>query len=153
MNRLFIIRKKYVYLTVVFAALLVLAYLFATRGEPEQLTMTASGGLAPKDQVIHMVTGEFKATLPNGQKLEAYRWDPGTIVVNKGQKTTLSIYGVNGEDHPFMIEGMDISGEAKQGQETLVTFTPQQEGIFRLICLNHPDKTNKGPMIAYIVVQ
>lgn len=105
-----------------------------------------------KIRTIQMVTGEFEAKLPDGKKIEAYRWDPGTIFLNKGEKVNLSIYGVNGAEHPFSIEGTTIKGTVKQGKETIVPLQFKEEGVYRLICHMHPDIANNGPMIAYIVV-
>lgn len=105
-----------------------------------------------KVREIHMVTGEFKSKTDDGKEIEAYRWDPGTIFVEKGEKVKLKIWGVNGAEHPFMIEGTDIKGTVKKGQETVVDLQLKEEGVYRLICLTHPDKESNGPMIAYIVV-
>ncbi|MCA1030279.1 cupredoxin domain-containing protein [Bacillus timonensis] len=102
--------------------------------------------------VINMVTGEFSSKTAEGKKIEAYRWDPGTIFVPEGKEVTLRIYGVNGEEHPFYIEGTKIKGTVKKGKETIITHTFEKEGMYRLICLAHPDIANNGPMIAYIVV-
>jgi plastocyanin len=102
--------------------------------------------------VINMVTGEFKTKTKDGKEIEAYRWDPGTIHVPEGKEVTFSIYGVNGEEHPFIIEGTDIKGTVKKGKETLFTTRFDKEGIYRLICIKHPDIKHNGPMIAYIVV-
>ena len=104
------------------------------------------------ERVIHMVTGEFSATLKDGRKIEAYRWDPGTVFVNKGEQVKLVIYGVNGAQHPFYIEGLNVEGVVTKGEETVVTFRAAREGIYRLICTAHPDAAHEGPMIAYIVV-
>jgi plastocyanin len=102
--------------------------------------------------VINMVTGEFKSKTKEGKEIEAYRWDPGTIHVPEGEKVTFSIYGVNGQEHPFIIEGTKIKGVVKQGKETIFTARFDKEGVYRLICLTHPDIEHNGPMIAYIVV-
>lgn len=104
------------------------------------------------ERVFHMVTGEFSATMPDGQEVEAYRWDPGTIFVNKGENVQLRILGVNGASHPFIIEGLGIEGIVKKGEETIVNFHASKEGIYRIICTTHPDAANNGPMIGYIVV-
>lgn len=101
---------------------------------------------------IHMVTGEFKAKLPNGKEIESYRWDPGTIFVHEGEKVNLVISGVNGAEHPFSIEGTDIKGIVKKGEDTIVPLQFKKEGIYRLICHTHYGKEQNGPMIAYIVV-
>lgn len=111
-----------------------------------------TGGLPDGERVIHMVTGEFKSTTAEGQTLESYRWDPGTIFIEKGERIKLVLYGVNGESHPFYIEGTDIRGEVKKGKETVVHFQSEKEGTYRLICLTHPDKDHNGPMIGYLVV-
>jgi plastocyanin len=104
------------------------------------------------ERVIHMVTGEYETTTKEGKHIEAYRWDPGTVFVNKGENVKLKILGVNGDNHPFIIEGMDIQGVVKKGEETVVNFHASKEGIYRLICFTHPDAVNHGPMIGYIVV-
>lgn len=112
-------------------------------------------GQAQKGEVreIHMVTGEFKSTTEDGREIEAYRWDPGTIFVEKGEKVNLIIYGVNGKEHPFFIEGTNIEGVVRKGQETIVPLQFKKEGVYRLICPMHADKDKDGPMIAYIVVK
>ncbi len=103
-------------------------------------------------QVFQLVTGEFKSKTPSGKEIEAYRWDPGTIVVEKGKEVELRIYGVNGTEHPFYIEGTDVKGIVKKGKESVVNVTFPKEGTYRLICEMHETIENNGPMIAYIVV-
>ena len=101
---------------------------------------------------IHMLAVEFKGKMKNGKELEAYRWDPGTIVINKGEKVTLFIHGINGEEHPFYIEGTNVKGTVKKGEETVVPLQFNKEGTYRLICEVHADRTHNGPMIADIIV-
>lgn len=101
---------------------------------------------------IHMVTGEFKSKLPNGKEMEAYRWDPGTIVLSKGEKVNLVISGINGAEHPFSIEGTNIKGIVKKGEDTIVPLQFDREGYYRLICHTHSSREDNGPMIAYIIV-
>ena len=103
-------------------------------------------------QVIQLVTGEFKSQTADGKEIEAYRWDPGTIVVEKGKEVEIRIFGVNGMEHPFYIEGTDVTGTVKKGKETVVNVTFSKEGTYRLICETHETIQNHGPMIAYIVV-
>jgi len=143
---LFISRKRLILIFVV-TALLVLGAVSLRWG-----AIQAVSGTAEQTRMIHLVTGEFKTTLPDGTELEAYRWDPGTIYVNKGERIELHILGINGDSHPFFIEGLNVRGEVKKGRETTVTFTADKEGIYRIICLSHPDRNHNGPMIGYIVV-
>lgn len=100
---------------------------------------------------IHMVTGEFKAKMKDGTEMESYRWDPGTIFLNKGENVNLYINGINGEEHPFYIEGTNINGNVKKGEEVVVPLRFNQAGTYRLICKTHDEKS-PHPMIAYIVV-
>ncbi|MGM7724619.1 cupredoxin domain-containing protein [uncultured Metabacillus sp.] len=102
--------------------------------------------------VINMVTGEFTSTTADGKKIEAYRFDPGTIVIPKDKDVTLSIFGVNGEEHPFYIEGTDIKGTVKKGEETIVPLHFKKEGTYRLVCDTHSHAGHGVPMIATIVV-
>jgi plastocyanin len=101
---------------------------------------------------IHMVTGEFKTKMKDGKEIEAYRWDPGTILIEKGEKVRLIISGINGEEHPFYIEGTAMKGKVKKGEDTIVPLQFNKEGTYRLVCEIHPDRDHNGPMIAYIVV-
>ena len=70
-------------------------------------------------------------------EVETYRWDPGTIVVNQGDVVTLEILGINGKEHPFTIEGYNVSDVVKRGQITRVTFTADKAGIFKITCGVH----------------
>jgi plastocyanin len=148
MSRVFIINKKQLMLLVSVVIVIILSISFLKT----EKALPANVGMTSEERTIHMVTGEFKTTTKEGKEIEAYRWDPGTVFVEKGEQIKLSIYGVNGESHPFIIEGLNIKGEVKKGEETIITFDADKEGIYRIICLTHPDKENEGPMIGYIVV-
>jgi plastocyanin len=101
---------------------------------------------------IHMVTVEYNSTTKDGKKIEVYRWDPGTINIDAGEKVNLFISGINGEEHPFYIEGTDIKGTVKKGEETMIPLQIDKEGTYRLICEVHGDRDHNGPMIADIIV-
>lgn len=101
---------------------------------------------------IHMVTGEFKTTTSDGEEMEVYRWDPGTIFVSKGENVNLKILGVNGSEHPFYIEGTNIKGTVKKGEETVIPLNFSKKGTYKLVCDVHSHHSNHGTMIAYIVV-
>ncbi|MDQ0247444.1 heme/copper-type cytochrome/quinol oxidase subunit 2 [Bacillus fengqiuensis] len=141
------IQKKWFVLIAVCIGLSAGAWYMAKPSAVQTVTPTAAN-----EFVINMVTGEFKSTTEDGKEIEAYRWDPGTIYVPKDQPIKLSIYGVNGKEHPFHIEGTDIKGIVKKGSETVLDLRFSKEGIYRLICDIHSDIEHNGPMIAYIVV-
>lgn len=146
-NNVWMLRRKHLLLAVGIIILIAAAILYGGRDQ-----LTAVTGKPLKERTIHMVTGEFKTKLPDGKEIEAYRWDPGTVFVEKGESIKLIIYGVNGEGHPFIIEGTNIKGEVTKGKETIVPFKAEKEGVYRIICLTHPDAAHNGPMIGYIVV-
>lgn len=81
---------------------------------------------------------ELKA--PNAEsrwEVSTYRWDPNQIIVNQGDEVTLEILGVNGDEHPTVIEGYDISFTVKRGQLSTVTFTADKAGVFEFRCGTH----------------
>ncbi|MGD6779504.1 cupredoxin domain-containing protein [Sutcliffiella horikoshii] len=104
--------------------------------------------------VFNMITSEFKTKLDDGTEIEAYRFDPGTITVPKGKEITLSIFGVNGSEHPYSIEGTDINGVIKKGEETLINVSFDKAGVYKLICSTHSHHNghHSPPMVAYIYV-
>ena len=148
MSRVYVINKKQLRLVGLGVLILIVLYSFWTWGGPAD-TVTSSS-IQPR--VIQMITGEFKSTMANGKEIEVYRWDPGTIIVNKGELVELRILGVNGDNHHFEIEGLNIHGEVKKGQETVVTFRIEKEGTYRIICSTHADLAHEGPMVGSIVV-
>lgn len=145
--RFIIIKRKWLF--VVLAGLLVGSLYYFNQ---EALPTFQNSQESQNDIVINMVTGEFTSTTSDGKKIEAYRWDPGTIVIPKGEDVSLSIYGVNGKEHPFYIEGTDIKGVVKKGEETVIPLHFNEEGTYRLICDIHTHNGHGVPMIAYIVV-
>lgn len=147
MSKVFIIGKRHLRLAGAVALIAIMTYSFFVwnRAEP-------TIGTADNPRVYHMITAEHATTLPSGKEFEVYRWDPGLIVVGKGETVELRILGVNGDRHPFVIEGLDVRGEVVKGKETVVTFKASKEGIYRIICPTHHDPAHGGPMIGYIVV-
>ncbi|TCZ73416.1 hypothetical protein E0485_21145 [Paenibacillus albiflavus] len=147
MIKSFVIKRSHIVLMVCIAvALLAVVLLVRTPSPTPAITVPI------QERTIDLVTVEYKATTKDGKVIEAYRWDPGTIIVHKDEPITLRIHGINGVLHSFYIEGTDIKGEVKQGKETVIQFTPTKEGTYRLICQTHSDPNHNGPMIAYINV-
>jgi plastocyanin len=113
---------------------------------------------------IQMLAVEFKGTFgkeesqPEGTQVNAYRWDPGTIVARKGDALKFVIYGINGgKGHPSYIVGPDgqavtlqvepatkavsvgnIAGfDVRRGETTTVTFTVDKAGVYKILCTLH----------------
>jgi plastocyanin len=70
-------------------------------------------------------------------EVSTYRWEPSQIIVNEGDEVTLEILGVNGAEHPTVIDGYDISFTVKRGELTTVTFTADKPGVFAFRCGVH----------------
>jgi heme/copper-type cytochrome/quinol oxidase subunit 2 len=145
-----IIKKRTIILFLVFLLTVAATSIWFISRDPDIPAINNNVNEKPRE--IHLVTGEFKTKTADGKEIEAYRWDPGTIFLEKDELVHLIIYGVNGAEHPFMIEGTDIKGTVKKGVETIVPLKFSKEGTYRLICLTHPTKNQNGPMIAYINV-
>jgi heme/copper-type cytochrome/quinol oxidase subunit 2 len=144
----FIVIKRKWFFVVVAAILVGSLYYFTNDALPTFQNSEEQGS----ELVVNMVTGEFTSKTADGKKIEAYRWDPGTIAIPKDKNVTLSIFGVNGEEHPFYIEGTDIKGTVKKGEETIIPLHFKEKGTYRLICDTHTHDGHGVPMIAYIVV-
>jgi heme/copper-type cytochrome/quinol oxidase subunit 2 len=142
------IKKKWLFYALAFIVFIISCWYYLS----SQSTSTASMEKSNANLEIHMVTGEFSSKTEDGKVIEAYRWDPGTIYVPQDENVTLVIHGVNGSEHPFHIEGTDIKGVVKKGQETVIPIKFKEEGIYRLICDTHGHHGQDIPMIAYIVV-
>lgn len=144
----YVIKRQILFVVIILFIVAITTAIWIVDRSNTQMAATA-GGTARE---IHLVTGEFKTVTDSGKELEAYRWDPGVILLNKGEKVNLKILGINGKEHPFFIEGTDIKGIVKKGEETIIPLEFHKEGTYRLICSTHVDKNSNGPMIAYIVV-
>ncbi|SFT02359.1 cupredoxin domain-containing protein [Paenibacillus sp. BC26] len=148
MSNIFVVSRKQLWLF----TLLVLIIILAAASLRWNHVRTANA-LQQESRVYQLVTGEFKTKTDDGKELEVYRFDPGTLVVNKGEHVELRITGINGKSHPFVIQELGIKGEVNKGKTTVVRFTADQRGTYPIVCLTHTSLTSGGPMIGYIVVQ
>ncbi|MCA0755728.1 cupredoxin domain-containing protein [Paenibacillus sp. N4] len=147
MSKVLVVSKRQIQWFIVITALIILTGVYLSWDRSQQVSGTAS-----EARVIHLLTGEFKTQTEDGQEIEVYTWHPGTVNVNKGELTELHISGVNGNSHPFVVEGLGLRGEAHKGKTTIVRFTAEKEGIYPIMCLTHTDMRHGGPMVGYIVV-
>lgn len=148
MSKIIVVHRKH--MVAVMAAMVTIAF-FVWLLTPEADT-PASSAKANEVRTIHLVTTEFKTTTEDGKELESYRWDPGTIVVREGETVELVMFGINGDRHPFVIEGTRLTGEVRKGKETVIRFKANRKGTYRILCSSHHDKEENGPMIGYIEV-
>ncbi|CAM4330231.1 heme/copper-type cytochrome/quinol oxidase subunit 2 [Paenibacillus endophyticus] len=147
MAKVFIVSKRQIQLFIVVAVLIILTGVYLSWDRSREVNAQPS-----EPRIFQLVTGEYSTTTADGKELEVYRWDPGSIVVNKGEPVELHITGVNGNSHPFVVEGLGIRGEVSKGKTTIVRFTAEKAGTYPIICLTHTDMRHGGPMVGYITV-
>lgn len=150
MSRIVVLSRKKIQFYTILAVAVIVAGAYIGWQQTNPATAPAAAG--QNARVIELVTGEFNATSDSGKKLEAYVFYPGTIIVEKGEPVELRITGINGQSHPFVIEGLNIADEVRKGKTTVVRFTPQEEGVYRIVCTTHTDLKSGGPMVGYLVV-
>ena len=124
--------------------------------ETQTYLTTSHVSTMSEGQEFWIVTNEIKTTIKEGgteREIEAYRWDPGFLVVDKDKPVTLHFYGVKGKAHPFEIVGLGVRGNVEKGKVTTLTFTPKQAGTYKIVCLVHPTVDKNGPMIGYLRVE
>jgi plastocyanin len=82
-----------------------------------------------------------------------YTYDPGFLVVNKGDTVVLTIHNLKGDHHIVDLPAFGIN-EVKiiRGEERKFTFKADKTGLFKIDCKNHVSAEKEGPMIAYLVV-
>ncbi len=132
--------------------ILILAFFIWQMSGDEGMPVFSVKKSSQQTKEFYIITTEYKTTLENGKEMEVYRWNPGNIIVNKGDRVTLRIIGVHGKAHPFIIKGLNVNGEVTKGGETTVRFVAEEAGVYPMICLVHNTIENHGPMIAYIHV-
>jgi hypothetical protein len=84
--------------------------------------------------------GGYVLKEPNDEgrwEVSTYRWAPGTIVVNEGDIVTLEVIGINGKDHPLIIEEFGVDELVTRGHITTVTFTADKAGFYKIVCSAH----------------
>jgi heme/copper-type cytochrome/quinol oxidase subunit 2 len=114
------------------AALAVGAFAFAT-------AVGRVSAPTPTDRTIVMTAVEYKGTSgstenPPNTTYKAYRWEPSYLMVNKGDRVTLKIFGVNGATHTGSITGYGVTFTVTRGQWTTVEFTASKAGVFEIVC-------------------
>jgi plastocyanin len=70
-------------------------------------------------------------------EVSTYRYTPGSFVVHEGDSVTLEIVGINGREHPSVVEGLNVSFNVKRGQLTEVSFRAERAGIYQIVCQVH----------------
>ncbi len=96
--------------------------------------------------------GTVDPARPQRWGVAAYFWMPGSMIAYQGDKVSLTIIILNGDNHETWIE--DPSGnpavqetDMNRGREYKLSFTATKAGTYKLICNEHGES-----MTAYIQV-
>lgn len=123
------------------------------------------GFVLADEKEFHIVTGEWSWKAKPGEapvvdrsrgevkKIERYVFNPGFIVVNKGDFVVLKIHVVKGSKHQVEIRAFGVPETLiKRGEMKTISFVADKVGTFKMVCNNHVDQNTEGPMEAYIHV-
>jgi plastocyanin len=86
--------------------------------------------------------GEYDSENADKWQVATYMFSPGAMSVIKGDEVTLRMFGVNGDEHVINLEAPDGSTAVEaftvnRGREVSVSFTADQAGHYKLICVTH----------------
>lgn len=112
-----------------------------------------------------LVTGEWQWKAKPGEApvadrdrgsvnvMTRYTYDPGFLVVNKGDTVVLTIHNLKGDHHIVDLPAFGVN-EVKivRGEERKFTFKADKAGLFKIDCKNHVSAEKEGPMAAYLLV-
>lgn len=87
------------------------------------------------------------------KEMERYTFDPGFLLVNKGDTVVLKIHALKGSKHVLEIKDFGIDETTiNKGEEKTIRFVANKAGTFRFICTNHVNAEKEGPMVGYLHV-
>lgn len=117
------------------------------------------------DRVFLVVTGEWSWSAKPGEapvvdrgrpeirKIERYVFDPGFLVVDKGDRVTLRVHTLKGDKHMVEVPAFKTGEvQVRRGEEKAITFTADRAGVFEILCRNHVSPEKEGPMVGYLYV-
>ncbi len=122
-------------------------------------------GVQAATREFSIVTGEWSWHAKEGEaevvdrnrgkvdEIERYTFDPGFIVVNKGDKVVLKIHTIKGAQHVVSVPAFGVAPTSiARGEEKTLTFVANKAGVFEIKCDIHNSPASEGPMIGYIYV-
>ncbi len=142
--------KKWIALGgVVVVALVILTLGSALAAERTFLVLTGEWSWAAKPGEAPVVDrGQ-----PDTKKMDRYTFDPGFLVVDKGDRVTLKIHDLKGDKHIIEIPAFGVKEtQVLRGEEKTISFVADKAGVFEIKCTNHIDAKKEGPMVGYLYV-
>src|SRR5690606_34359353 len=118
------IKKKRVFAVFISSLILLCSWFYLQPKIIPTITTTSE-----QEYVINITTGELTSKTDDGKEIESYFWNPGTVYVPQGKEVTFIIYGVNGNEHSFYVEGTNIKGTVSKGEEISVKTSFDKEGM------------------------
>lgn len=145
--------RSWLFLSIAFTSLLLITtiLLFPLPWFGKAISVENSSTSMESEKTFHLVAVEHKSRI-NGKEMEVYRFDPGFLVVNRGDKVNLLIRGIHGKVHHISLPAFHAQTTVEKGKVSKLSFVADQPGTYELICHNHQTVDTDGPMIAYLTV-
>ncbi len=94
----------------------------------------------------------FDSGNPRNWRVSTYVWTPASMIAYQGDKVSLTLFIVNGNDHETWIESPSGNPAVQEtdmhrGREYKISFTASEVGTYKLICNEHGES-----MTGYIQV-
>lgn len=135
---------------IIVAAVLAVGAAMLLRTAPSQqntqATPTPTQVMESTPEVTGEESGEVKEITITGS---AFKFDPSTITVNKGDKVKITFKNAGGT-HDFVIDEFNVKTPVIQGGvESVVEFTADQAGSFEYYCSvgNHREMGMEGTLV------
>lgn len=118
----------------------------------------------PAIREFQIITGEWRWEGKTGEKVRdrgrgpvsaivRYTFEPGFLVVNKGDTVILKVHALKGDQHRVAIPDFGLEAVMiKRGEEKEIRFVAGKVGIFKIVCKRHDNPAQEGPMEAYLYV-
>jgi plastocyanin len=99
------------------------------------------------DQNAPAIEGATEVTVVGTE----FGFTPDVITVTEGEPVNVTFVNDGRILHDFTVAGLDISFQAGPGQETTIGFTPEEAGVYSIVC-TLPGHASQG-MTATLVVE
>jgi plastocyanin len=70
--------------------------------------------------------------------VRAFVFDPAEVTVQQGDEVRLHFVGVHGDSHTISVEGVAGPVIVKRGNEQIVSFKAERQGLIGFMCSDHP---------------
>jgi len=86
--------------------------------------------------------GVLDANAPNKWEVSSYMFSDASMVIRKGDKVKVTLFGVNGDEHLVYVQSptgemLVETQQMNRGREYVIEFEAEEAGYYKLVCANH----------------